>query len=303
MNRQTVKINKRELSLSNLDKDLFPPYKFTKTRILEYYTHIAPSILPFLEGRALTLKRYPEGVDKDFFFMKHCPKPRPSWVETVEVPYGDKKKVTYCMANNLETLVWVENLASIELHVPLARASSPDNPDSVVFDLDPGDNADILDCARVALILRDLLLDQKLESWVKTSGKKGAHVFAPLDPKKTKFEDTKRFSKAVAEIMQKNFPDLVTARMDKKYRTNRVFINWSQNDASKTMVCTYSLRAMERPTVSFPYPWKEFENLAKQNNPKEFQVLASEAVSIAEKNRDFFNTMLTTKQRLPISWA
>ncbi len=287
------------LSISNLDKDLYPSYGFIKIRILEYYSRIAQFILPFLEDRALTLKRYPQGVDKDFFFMKRCPMHRPSWLETAVVPYGDKKKITYCMANNLETLIWVENLASIELHVPMAKAGFPYNPDSMVFDLDPGDNVDILDCARVAIILKELLFDQKLASWVKTSGKKGVHVFVPLDPRMTKFEDTKYFSKAVAGIMEKNYPNLITAKMNKKYRTNKVFINWSQNDASKTMVCVYSLRAEEKPTVSFPFSWNEFEKLAKQKDPKKFQVLAPEAMMMAEKNKDFFLEMQNKKQRLP----
>jgi bifunctional non-homologous end joining protein LigD len=302
MNEKTIKINDRTLSLSNLDKDLYPSYGFTKTRIFEYYSRIAQCILPFLEGRALTLKRYPQGVDKNFFFMKHCPEYRPSWLETAVVPYGDKKRITYCMANNLETLIWVENLASIELHVPMAKARSPHNPDSMVFDLDPGDNVNVLDCAKVALIIKDLLFDQKLESWVKTSGKKGVHVFVPLDPKKTKFEDTKYFSKAVAGIMQKNYPDLVTEKMDKKYRSNKIFINWSQNDASKTMVCVYSLRAEEKPTVSFPFPWNEFEKLAKQKDPSKFQVLAPEAATMAEKNKEYFLEMLNKKQRLRNIW-
>jgi bifunctional non-homologous end joining protein LigD len=301
MNNKMITINNRDLALSNLDKNLYSSFGFTKSQILEYYGRIAQDILPFLEGRALTLKRYPDGVDKDFFFMKRCPGHRPSWVETVEVPYGDRKKITYCMANNLETLLWVANLASIELHVPLAKAGSPGNPDSVVFDLDPGDKADILDCVRVATIIKDLLLDQKLASWVKTSGKKGLHVYAPLDPRKTIFDDTKSFSRAVAEILQKNYPNLVTAKMDKKYRDGKVFINWSQNDASKTMVCVFSLRALEKPTVSFPLAWNELEKLAQHGDPEKFKVLASEAVIRAESSRDFFQDILQKKQRLPNS--
>jgi len=145
-----------------------------------------------------------------------------------------------CLVNDLKTLIWVENLASLELHVPLARAASPEKPDSMVFDLDPGDQANILNCARVGLILRDLLSNLRLTSYVKTSGKKGLHVYVPLNRKETTFEDTKKFSKAVASIMQKNYPDLVTAKMAKEFRKSKVFINWSQNDSSKTMICVYS---------------------------------------------------------------
>ncbi|MFH0976181.1 MAG: non-homologous end-joining DNA ligase [Spirochaetota bacterium] len=296
---KTISINNRDLSLSNLDKVLYPSYGLTKLQILEYYSRIAPFILPHLNGRALTLKRYPHGVDKDFFFEKRCPSYRPDWLETADVPYGGNKTLTYCLINNLETLVWVENLASIELHVPLAKARTYSTPDSVVFDLDPGDNADILDCAKVAFILKDLLDRQKLLSWVKTSGKKGLHVFVPLNSKETSFEQTKIFSRAVAEIMQKNYPDLVTAKMDKKLRKGKVFINWSQNDASKTMVCVYSLRAGELPYVSCPFTWKELETNSKQKKNEKFQILYSDAIKRAEKYGDIFGEILNQKQRLP----
>ncbi|MGB7569353.1 MAG: non-homologous end-joining DNA ligase [Chitinivibrionales bacterium] len=294
-----VRINERELTLTNLDKDLYPSFGFTKAQVLEYYGAIAPFMLPFLKDRALTLKRYPQGVGRDFFFEKRCPRFRPDWLETAEVPYGDDKKINYCMANNVETLIWVANLASIELHVPLAKADFPNNPDSVVFDLDPGEGADALDCARVALMVKDLLSGLKLQSFVKTSGKKGLHVFAPVDPKTTKFGDTKKFSRAVAEIMQKNYPDLVTAKMNKDLRKKKIFINWSQNDASKTMVCVYSLRAMEAPSVSFPFFWKELDKAAKTHDPGAFRILASEAMTRAEKNGDFYKELLDMKQRLP----
>jgi len=252
-----------------------------------------------LKDRALTLKRYPDGVDKDFFFEKRCPAHRPGWVNTAEVRLDDKEKMTVCLVNDLETLIWVENLASLELHVPLARAASPETPDSMVFDLDPGDGANILDCARVALILRQLLSELRLASFVKASGRKGLHVYVPLNLKETTFEGTKTFSKAVADIMQQNYPDLVTAKMGKEYRKNRVFINWSQNDSKKTMICVYSLRAREKPLVSFPITWKELENLAGLGDPEKLEVLHSEAVSRAEKNGDLFSEVLTKKQRLP----
>jgi bifunctional non-homologous end joining protein LigD len=298
VSKKPVTIAGRSLSLSNLEKDLYPSYGFTKAHILEYYRRIAKYILPHLKDRALTLKRYPEGVDKEFFFEKRCPSYRPAWVKTREVPVN-KERMTVCLVNDLETLIWVENLASVELHVPLARAGSPENPDSIVFDLDPGDGADILDCAKVALILRDLLSDLKLAVYVKTSGKKGLHVYVPLNRKETTFEDTKKFSKAVAEIMQKNYPDLITAKMAKEYRKKKVFINWSQNDSSKTMICVYSLRAREKPFVSLPLRWKELESLAGQNNPDKLLLLHSEAIDRAEKQGDLFHEVLTKKQRLP----
>jgi bifunctional non-homologous end joining protein LigD len=299
VSRTIIEISGKRLSLSNLEKDLYPSYGFTKAHILEYYRLISKFILPQLQDRAVTLARYPEGVEKDFFFEKRCPSHRPEWVKTAEVR-GDKgERRTACLVNNLETLMWVGNLAALELHVPLARAGSPETPDSMVFDLDPGYPAHILHCARVAFILRDLLSELQLAGYVKTSGKKGLHVYVPLNRKGTTFEETKTFSKAVAEIMQKNYPDLVTARMAKEYRKAKVFINWAQNDSSKTMVCAYSLRAREKPAVSFPLAWKELEKLARQGDPEKLQVMHSEAVRRAEKQGDLFREVLKRKQELP----
>lgn len=299
MSRKIVEIAGRRLSLSNLEKDLYPSYGFTKAHVLEYYRRIAAFILPHLQDRALTLKRYPDGVEQEFFFEKRCPPHHPAWAKTTEVRGDDGERMTVCLVNDLETLLWVANLASLELHVPLARAGSPETPDSMVFDLDPGEPADILDCARVALILRDLLTPLRLASYVKTSGQKGLHVYVPLNRAETTFEDTKKFSKAVAVIMQKNYPDLVTAKMAKKYRKGRVFINWSQNDSAKTMICVYSLRAREKPFVSFPLAWRELENLAGQGNPEKLQVMHAEAVSRAENMGDLFREVLVKEQRLP----
>ncbi len=299
MNRTFVEMAGRRLPLSNLEKDLYPSYGFTKAHILDYYRRISPFILPHLEDRALTFKRYPEGVEKDFFFEKRCPSHRPAWVKTAEILQEDGERMTVCLVNDLETLVWAENLASLELHVPLARTGSPETPDSMVFDLDPGDQASILECATVAVILRDLLSKIGLASYVKTSGKKGLHVYVPLNRKETTFEDTKTFSKAVAGIVQKHYSELVTAKMDKKYRKAKVFINWSQNDASKTMICVYSLRAREKPFVSFPLEWKELENLTGLGDAERLQVISSEAVSRAEKKGDLFREVLVKEQKLP----
>jgi bifunctional non-homologous end joining protein LigD len=299
VNRKIAEVAGERLSLSNLEKDLYPSYGFTKAHILEYYRRISKFILPHLKGRALTLKRYPEGVEKEFFFEKRCPPHRPSWVTTAEILQDDGERMTVCLVNDLNTLMWVENLASLELHVPLARADSPETPDSMVFDLDPGDQADILDCARVALILRDLLSPLQLTSYVKTSGMKGLHVCVPLNRKETTFEDTKRFSKAVAAVLQRSYPDLVTAKMAKEYRKKKVFINWSQNDSSKTMACVYSLRARERPFVSFPLAWEELENSAGQGDPEKLQVMHSEAVNRAEKKGDLFRDLIVKQQKLP----
>jgi bifunctional non-homologous end joining protein LigD len=207
--------------------------------------------------------------------------------------------MTVCLVNDLETLIWAENLASLELHVPLARADSPETPDFMLFDLDPGDRAGIQECARVALILRDLLSQMELASYVKTSGKKGLHLYVPLNRKEATFEDTKMFSKAVALITQKHYPDLVTARMAKKERSGKVFINWSQNSASKTMICVYSLRAREKPIVSFPLEWRDLENSAGVGDPGKLQVTHSEALNRVEKKGDLFQEVLVKEQKLP----
>ena len=299
MSRTFVEMAGRRLPLSNLGKDLYPSYGFTKADVLEYARRIASFILPHLKDRALTFKRYPEGVEKDFFYEKRCPAHRPDWVKTAEIPQDGAEAMTVCLVNDVQTLVWVENLASVELHVPLARADSPENPDFMVFDLDPGDGAGIPECSRVALILRDLLSRMGLASYVKTSGKKGLHVYVPLNRRETTFDDTKTFSRAVAGIMQKHYPDLVTAKMAKQERTAKVFINWSQNDASKTMICVYSLRAREKPFVSFPLAWEELENPSGPGGPEGLQVTHAEALSRVEEKGDLFREVLVKEQKLP----
>ena len=299
MSGKVAAVPGRRLSLTNLQKDLYPSYGFTKAHILDYYRRISPFILPHLKDRALTLKRYPNGVEEEYFYEKRCPSNRPSWVKTARITRDEGELMTVCLVNDLDTLIWVENLASLELHVPLAKAATPETPDSMVFDLDPGDSADILDCARVALILRDLLGELKLASYVKTSGRKGLHVYVPLNRRGVTFEDTKKFSKSVSEVLQRNYPDLVTVKMAKELRTKKVFINWSQNDHSKTMICIYSLRAQDKPTVSFPLSWKELEDSASRRDPGRLQVLHSQALSRAEKEGDLFQEVLVKKQKLP----
>lgn len=297
--RNVAEIAGRRLSLSNLEKELYPAYGFTKAHVLEYYRLMAPFILPHLRDRALTLKRYPEGVEGKYFFEKRCPSHRPAWVRTADILQKDGERMTVCLVNDLHTLVWVENLASLELHVPLARAASPGTPDAVVFDLDPGEQAGVLECARVALMLRDLLSRLGLASRAKTSGQKGLHVYVPLNRPEPTFADTKKFTRAVAEVLQRTAPEQVTAKMAKEARTGRVFINWSQNDAAKTMVCIYSLRARERPLVSFPLAWEELEDAAVRNAPQMLEIDHAEAVRRVETVGDLFHDVLEAKQKLP----
>jgi bifunctional non-homologous end joining protein LigD len=298
VSRSVVEIAGRRLSLANLEKELYPACGFTKAHVLAYYRRIARFILPHLQDRALTLKRYPDGVDGEFFFEKRCP-PHPDWVRTAELLRDGGERMTVCLVNDLASLIWVANLASLELHVPLARAGSPDRPDAMVFDLDPGEPADVLACARVAFILREILSRLGLASFVKTSGRKGLHVYVPLNSPGATFENAKEFSRTVALILQKNYPDLVTARMARDQRPGRVFINWSQNDAALTMICAWSLRAREQPIVSFPLAWEELEELARQGDPGKLHIGQGEAVSRAEKMGDLFREVLVKQQRLP----
>jgi bifunctional non-homologous end joining protein LigD len=294
-----IELGGRRLSLSNLEKVLYPSCGFTKAHVQEYYRRMAPFILPHLQDRALTLKRYPEGVDKPFFFEKRCPSHRPPWVQTAGALRDDGEQTTVCLVNDLETLLWVANLASLELHVPLAKAASPETPDAMVFDLDPGEPANIIGCARVALILQELLSRLGLSSRVKSSGQKGLHVLVPLNSPGITFEDTKTFSKAVSVILEKHYPDLVTARMAKEARKGKVFINWSQNDSSLTMICVYSLRARQEPYVSCPFEWRELEQLARIGDPEKLHILHAEAVSRSEEAGDLFAEVLTKQQKLP----
>jgi len=299
MDRTVVEMAGRRLPLSNLEKDLYPSYGFTKTEILDYYRRIALFMLPHLKDRAVTFTRYPEGVGRDSFFEKRCPSHRPQWVRTATVVHGDAEPMTMCVINDLATLLWTGNLAALELHVPLARAGSPETPDSLVFDLDPGAGAGLWESSRVALILRDLLSRMGLLTYVKTSGKKGLHVFVPLNRKDATFEQTRIFSKAVAEIMQKHYPNLVTAKMAKAFRAARVFINWAQNDAAKTMISVYSLRGREKPFVSFPLEWKAVEDVAEHGDPEQLLVLPAEAIQRAETQGDLFQEVLVKEQKLP----
>lgn len=294
-----MEVGGRRLALSNLEKILYPACGFSKAHVLDYYHRISPFILPHLRGRALTLKRYPDGVEGELFYEKRCPPHRPQWLSTAEVARGADEARRACLVEDAGSLLWVVNLATLELHVPLARAASPETPDSVVFDLDPGEGADVIACARVALVLRDLLSRLGLESAVKTSGQKGLHAYVPLNVPGTSFADTKTFARAVALLLQRTYPALVTARMAKEARVGRVFINWQQNDASKTMICAYSLRAQGEPLVSFPLSWGELERLESEGEPARFATRAADALARVGASGDGFGLMLSKEQRLP----
>ena len=301
MSRRTVEveIEGRTLELSNLDKVLWPKAGFTKAHVIDYYSKIAPVLLPHLAGRALTLKRYPNGVEGPFFYEKSCPSHRPDWVRTEGI-YSETRgeDIRFCVVDDLATLVWAANLADLELHTYLASAQDPQQPTTMVFDLDPGPGTTIVECAEVALDIRAMLKDLGLESFAKSSGSKGMQFYVPLNTP-TSFEETKPFARALGEILEREKPDSVTTNMKKSEREGRVFIDWSQNDDHKTTVCVYSLRAKEMPTVSTPLTWDEVAAIARERDPALGRFLPHEVLARVEEHGDLFEPVLTLQQALP----
>jgi bifunctional non-homologous end joining protein LigD len=288
----------RELKLSNLGKVLYPQVGFTKGDLIDFYSDIAPVILAHLHGRALTVTRWPDGVEGKSFFQKHAPKHRPEWVRTATIP-SREKPIEYTLADDLPTLVWLANLAAIELHVPLALASAIEHPTALVFDLDPGPPATAIECCRVALQLHGMFDGVGLESFVKTSGSKGLQVYIPLNRPDVTFEHTKPFAKTVAELLEQEQPDLVVSRMTKAKREGKVLIDWSQNDRRKTTVCVYSLRAAERPTVSTPLEWDEVREALDAEDPATLVFEARDVLERVAERGDLFAPVLSLVQRLP----
>ena len=299
-NSQTIEIEGKQLALTNLDKVLYPATGFTKGQTIDYYIRVSPALLPHLQDRPITLKRYPNGVDGIFFYEKRCPPHRPDWMTTQAVPRSEGSDIDYCVMNNLSALVWAVNLADLELHVFLHRAPKIAQPTAVVFDLDPGAPADIKDCCQTALRLKSLLDKVKLKSFPKTSGSKGLQVYVPLNRAVT-YKQTKAFAHDIATELEKAFPESIVSNMQKSLRKGKVFVDWSQNDDHKTTVCVYSLRAKEHPTVSTPVTWDEVEAaLSKNKNNGTTLVFESEDVlKRIEKNGDLFAPVLKLKQSLP----
>jgi bifunctional non-homologous end joining protein LigD len=287
-----------EVKLSNLDKLMYPRAKFTKRDLIDYYHAIASALLPHLHGRALTVVRWPDGVDGKSFFQKQAPAHRPDWVATARIPAGNKQ-IDYTLANDLATLVWLANLAAIELHTPLARAEATQRPSTLVFDLDPGAPATVVECCHVALALHGMFENLGLRSFAKTSGSKGLQVYLPLNRNDVTFAHTKPFAKAVAELLEDAEPDLVVSRMTKAKRKGKVLIDWSQNDANKTTVCVYSLRATERPSVSTPVSWEEVQRALDSGSPSRLAFEADEVLARVAERGDLFAPVLSLVQELP----
>ncbi len=296
---QTIEIESKTLKLTNLDKVLYPATGFTKGQVIDYYARVAPALVPHLAGRPLTLKRYPGGVDQEFFFEKNATKHRPDWVQTAPIwSEGNQRNVNYILANNLPTLIWIANLAAIELHPSLSLAKKITCPRMMVFDLDPGPPANIVQCCQVGLWLREIFEHFGLQSFPKTSGSKGLQIYVPLNTP-TSYDMTKPFAHALARLLETDHKNLVVSDMKKQLRVGKVLVDWSQNDEHKTTVSVYSLRARERPTVSTPVKWEEAEQAFKKKDAKLLVFEAEQVIKRVAKIGDLFEPVLTLKQKLP----
>jgi len=283
-----VEVEGRRLALSNLDKVLYPD-GFTKGQVLDYYTRIAPVLLPHLADRPLTLKRWPDGVQGHSFFEKNAPSYRPEWLrtETLPSPGSTKKResIDYAVIEELAALVWVANLATLELHTPTWRVGGG-GPDLLVFDLDPGPGTSIVECCEVALLLRPLLEAEGLTPIAKTSGSKGMQVYA-----RTHVSDTSTYAKELAQRLEKERPQLVVHRMAKALRPGKVLVDWSQNNPAKTTVSVYSLRARDTPTVSTPLTWQEVETCSSAT---ELVFTSDDVLGRVEAQGDLFGPLLSS---------
>jgi bifunctional non-homologous end joining protein LigD len=289
--RVEVEVEGRRLSLSNLDKVLYPQAGFTKGHVIDYYTRVAPAVLPHLRDRPLTLKRYPNGVDAQYFYEKNCPSHAPEWVRKERV--GD---IDYCVCDDLPTIVWLANLADLELHPSLSLATDMEHPTVMAFDLDPGPGAGLAECGEVALLLRDALASLGLDSYPKTSGSKGIQVYVPLNSGEADYRSgTKLLSQALARHLEQQHPKLIVSTQKKELRKGKVLIDWSQNDEHKTTVGVYSLRARERATVSTPLAWSELE----EDDPTELVFEAGDVLERVEEHGDLFAPVVEQVQRLP----
>lgn len=303
--RVEIEVDGRRLSLSNLDKVLYPEGGLTKAGVIDYYRRIAPVLLPHLAGRPITLVRFPDGAGRPGFFEKNCPGHRPEWVRTAPFSVSGRRGrssgevVVHCLVEDLPTLVWLANLAALELHAPMARADDPDHPTTVVFDLDPGAPAAVRESCRQALALRDVLDGLGLAAFPKTSGKKGVHVYLPLNRTGPDQEQCQDFARAVAELMAKGDPDQVTTTMAKAARGGKVFVDWSQNTRHKTTVAPYSLRAGPVPSVSAPLTWDEVAGVADGADPDTLRFGPDEVHERVETHGDLFQPVLDMVQELP----
>jgi len=293
-----LQVGGRDVRVSRLDKIFYPAVGFTKGQIIDYYIRVSAVLLPHLKDRPLTLKRYPDGVEGGFFYEKRCPPYRPEWVQTVPVwSERNEGEIQYCLANDLPTIVWAANLGDLELHTSLAKGKKIDQPTMLVFDLDPGPPANIIDCAQVAFWLKDKLEADGLQSFPKTSGSKGLQLYVPLNTAIT-YEVTKTYSHSIAQLLEREHPQAVISRMEKRLRSGKVFVDWSQNDRHKTTICVYSLRAKEKPSVSTPVTWEEVKTALRKRDSAGLTFLSSELLERVTERGDLFEPVLTLKQKI-----
>jgi bifunctional non-homologous end joining protein LigD len=298
--RLEVDIDGHVLSLSNLGKVMYPQAGFTKGQVVDYYTRIAPAVLPHLRGRPLTLKRYPDGVEGEFFYEKQCPAHRPDWVRTTSVwSRRTSRTIEYCLCEDLPTIVWLAQIGDLELHTSLATAADVKAPTILAFDLDPGPPATIVECAQVALDLREVFDHLGMAAFPKTSGSKGMQVYVPLNVPGITYDDTKSLALGLAQLLERRRPELVVSDMKRSLRAGKVLVDWSQNDEHKTTVSVYSLRARERPTVSTPIAWEEVEGVAASGDPDSLAFTSDDTLERVARHGDLFAPVLELEQPLP----
>jgi len=296
-NAATLNIEGTSVPVSNLDKVFYPQSGFSKGQVIDYYVRVSPYLLPHLEKRPITLKRYPDGVRGFFFYEKNCPT-HPKWVRTVQVPRSEGGNISYCMLDSLPALVWAANLADLELHTFLHKMPKPDRPTALAFDLDPGEPATVLSCGQVALWIKSIFDSLEMKCFVKTSGSKGLQVYVPLNTA-VNYDRTKPFAHAIAELLTREAPDSVVSKMQKSLRSGKVLVDWSQNDDHKTTVNVYSLRAKEPPSVSTPITWEELQKAVRGKKANALQFSPDEVLKRVQSKGDLFAPVLSLKQKLP----
>ena len=286
------------VNVTNLEKAFYPKAGFNKGNVIDYYVRISPVLLPHLKDRPITLKRYPDGVDGFFFYEKKCPAHRPKWVKTANVATSEGGVINYCVLNDLPALVWAANLANLELHTFLHKAPAINRPTALAFDLDPGPPTNIILCCKVGLWLKAIFDAFGVECFPKTSGSKGLQVYVPLNTAVT-YARTKAVSHAIAQLLERRFPETVVSKMQKSLRLGKILVDWSQNDDHKTTVNVYSLRAKQRPVISTPVTWEEVSRAFKKNDPKLLMFESKDVLKRVQKLGDLFAPVLTLKQKLP----
>jgi bifunctional non-homologous end joining protein LigD len=298
--RSALTVEGTRVTISNLEKLLYPAANFNKAQVIDYYIRVADYLLPHLKNRPVTLKRYPDGVKGKHFYEKDAPAYTPEWVQTYPVPRRTGgPDIRYILINDLRTLVWVANLANLEIHPFLHCVPDIHRPTYIVFDLDPGEGADVLSCARVALRLKSELEKLKLESYAKVSGSKGMQVYVPLNTLQATYAETQPFARTLAGILEKQYPDEIVSDMPKALRRGKVFIDWSQNTDFKTTVGVYSLRAKrDHPFVSMPVEWSELESALADAGPESLYFPPDVALQRLEERGDLFASVLTRRQSL-----